>query len=366
MKKEASMSKNLFDIEDEVLLRYNGEGDEDTLVIPDGVKIIGSLAFRMKNYRFKKIIFPSSLEKIDAGAFNICNDIEEIIGCSNVKTINEFAFRGCSKLREIDIIGNVEIGTGAFLYCNNAVNGENKPLKAGVGTNVNDMIIDRDVLIEYVGDINNTTLVVPEGIRKISYYFFINGNSKLKFSKIILPNTLEEIERFAFSDLKTLEVVEGGKLKKIGKNAFQGCRNLKRITLAENAQIDEKAFQDCLSLADEDGMLIINNNLLAINTDEYFSKHHDSEKMTIVVPDNVKEIDGISINYPFDYLYFVITNNVQRINNAEFYVEGMEFIIVDHDSHKELGRRKFEYNNDFPMSDPNYDSFCNNPMHGII
>lgn len=91
--------KNDFLIYDngELLSKY--KGDEDTVMIPDGVKIIETGAFR--GCHMKNIIIPKGVTTIERCAFSLCNNLKAIKLPDGVTTINESAF---FSLRNIGVV----------------------------------------------------------------------------------------------------------------------------------------------------------------------------------------------------------------------------------------------------------------------
>ena len=87
----------IFEIEDDVLKKYNGEEEEVT--VPDGVKEIGKKAFE-GNKSIKKIILPDSVETISSCAFADCSNLEKVIitDQSRLETIGWASFKNCKKI----------------------------------------------------------------------------------------------------------------------------------------------------------------------------------------------------------------------------------------------------------------------------
>ena len=126
-----------FLVEGTVLVEYVGQDDE--VVVPEGVTEIGPQAFRGADV--EQVFLPSSLEKISRSAFEECRylssvDVPEGVtligaeafsGCESLesvrlpgslKRIEDSAFENCSSLDWVDIPEGVEwIGSGAFSWC---------------------------------------------------------------------------------------------------------------------------------------------------------------------------------------------------------------------------------------------------------
>ena len=74
-------------------------------------------------------------------------------------------------------------------------------------------------------------VVIPEGAKKIQKSMFFNCR---ELKNIYLPDTIEEIEDFAFADCVKLEEISfKGKtnLRKIGISAFENCKSLDKVDI---------------------------------------------------------------------------------------------------------------------------------------
>ncbi len=86
-----------FEIKNGVLKKYIAEPGETEVVIPDGVKKIGSSAFeRCKN--LKSITIPDSVTSIGESAFAECTNLKSIIIPDSVTSIGEDAFENCDNI----------------------------------------------------------------------------------------------------------------------------------------------------------------------------------------------------------------------------------------------------------------------------
>lgn len=71
------------------------------------------------------------------------------------------------------------------------------------------------------------TLIIPDGTKMI----FVEACRNCKFDKVVLPDSVEIIDKYAFSRSWNLKEVEGGKnVERIRDYAFFGCINLKHFT----------------------------------------------------------------------------------------------------------------------------------------
>ncbi len=94
---------------------YIGDNTITEVVIPEGVKTIGMYAFANLT-ALRSITLPSTLTKIQTGAFIGCTSLVEVkFNKNNLQFINQRAFEGCSKLASFDFSSIVAIGDAAFM-----------------------------------------------------------------------------------------------------------------------------------------------------------------------------------------------------------------------------------------------------------
>lgn len=103
----------------DTLVKYNG--DNETIVLPAGIRKIGFEAFG-KNEPGKSaletVILPDGLEEIGMSAFAFCDQLQFVNLPDSLIKIDDSAFWSCKKLTSIRIPETVEyIGLGAFEKC---------------------------------------------------------------------------------------------------------------------------------------------------------------------------------------------------------------------------------------------------------
>src|SRR5574344_1852825 len=94
---------NLFYTADRERIVY-GMGNAESIAIPEGVKIIGEMAFQKKK-KLKNVIFPSSLEEIEKDAFYDCDELDSIFIPVGVQSVCAYAFSECDKLKTVTFEG---------------------------------------------------------------------------------------------------------------------------------------------------------------------------------------------------------------------------------------------------------------------
>ena len=195
-----------FLIENDVLISYTG--NDEHVVIPDGVTKIGEGAFN-KNKTLVSVHIPDS-----------------------VTVIGEYAFNSCDKLKNVDIPSHLEsVGMSAF---SNTIWGKNHPTFISGTT-----LFGTGYAIGCV--------VIPDGVTKIGDNAF---SECMYLSSVHIPDTVTAIGENAFESCIQLFTISIPKsVSSIGKGAFSGCCNLSRITIPEGiTRIEDFTFHGCTYL----------------------------------------------------------------------------------------------------------------------
>ncbi|MDE5558431.1 MAG: leucine-rich repeat domain-containing protein [Ruminococcus sp.] len=238
------------------------------VVIPDSVTDIGMAAFGKCTY-LTKVNIPESVTVIPAGAFNGCMHLKEIVIPDSVQAIEWNAFDGCEKLENVTIPENLtDFGRNAFQ--GTAFTSEENGLLI-----INNVVVDGT---KCTGDI-----VIPDGVTKIgagAFELYLGENENL--ISVTLPDSVETIDEFAFSDCRNLERINiPENLKTINKCAFNNCRNLTgEIILPERVEyIGERTFNRCYNIT---GELILPKSVEYVG--DYAFSGTDLDTITVLNP----------------------------------------------------------------------------------
>ena len=225
--------------------------------------------------------------------------------------------------------------------------------------------IHNGVLVSYKGF--DEDLVIPEGIRSISYGAFCSKNKD--FRTITIPASLTDIQKSMFNDcrIQEINVAEGntryyskngllidkqnktlvwaysgseipadGSVISIGKMAFKGRADLESIVIPDTVkEIGEGAFQGCTKLKSVEGLGAItyignyvfsNCESLEIfvipNTVEGIGDYTFSDCLslqTIVIPNSVKKMGQYVFNECSGLAKVVLSSPITQINAGMFY-----------------------------------------------
>ena len=90
---------------------------ETSFTIPEGVEVIGEMAFRGKK-TLKNIIIANSVKEIEHDAFYDCDELDNVYVPAGVKVVRSYAFAECDKLKKITFAGTPEkVGRHTFDDC---------------------------------------------------------------------------------------------------------------------------------------------------------------------------------------------------------------------------------------------------------
>ncbi|MCR5120356.1 MAG: leucine-rich repeat protein [Lachnospiraceae bacterium] len=269
---------------------------EGMLVLP--VDLFAEVPFA-ENIELK---LPSTLTKIDTEAFYACKNLKTIVLPAGLKEISSTAFSN-SDLTSITIPSKVnKIGEDAFSNCKKLTTLKIKstdieilptihpPFKGCPLSNVNlpeGMISLPAEIFAGVIFAVGMDLKLPSTLKTIGNEAFFGAEN---LEKIILPDSMEKIGDYAFSETELSGITIPSKVKEIGEGAFRECKKLRTISV--NSAVLEKAgvglypsFSKCtVSRIDlSDDITVLPRGL--------FSNIVFIEDFTLVLPKNLTTIE---------------------------------------------------------------------------
>lgn len=254
-----------FLIDNGVILGYNGT-DED-VVIPEGVKEIGSYAF-LNNANIRSIFLPVGLETVQNGAFRNCTHLIRVCIPQSVTEIKDGAFSNCSDLEEVLLPQNeVALGNGVFDGCtglkqlvipegirklgNWALRGiehlESVCIASTVTYISSSAFSDCSEIKSFSVSDENNDYYSKDGVlfnKEMTNLIAFPPNRSGEYS---IPDTVRTISYGAFRNCKGLtKIVLNAGLTSIEGEAFSGCSNLTEIRLPDSlTHIGQNAFAKC-------------------------------------------------------------------------------------------------------------------------
>lgn len=176
----------------------NGIGDEvvaTTIVVPEiynnkPVKEVKNYAFSYRN-DIEKVVLPSSIDKIDEGAFFGCTSLNSIE--FSAATIGDDAFYNCNSLKKVYFNGKVDKWFDN-IYGNEVSNPMNYADELYViGSDNNYYNLNSNIVVD-----------IPNIVTHINKYGFYNMTHVIG---VVIPNSVTEIDEYAFKGNSALETI---------------------------------------------------------------------------------------------------------------------------------------------------------------
>ena len=229
--------------------------------------------------------------------FEKCTGLKEVILKNGILSVGEYVFKGCSSLESV-IFENValkKISVDMFSGCSAL-----------------------------------SSIALPDSVTEIEKYAFFETGLR----NIQLPEKLTLIGAYAFCNCKNLEQVQlPSQLKELGNGAFSSCENLAQIQLPSQLnKLGIDAFRDCTSLDKIDipaglkqieSATFCNTGLTSVTLHEGLTKiedwaFHDCLKLKkIRIPKSVTDIGGLALGIRYNR-----GNGAEEVIPGGFTVEG--------------------------------------------
>ncbi len=125
--------------------------------------------------------------------------------------------------------------------------------------------VDRDIVVDEddydrnkIPQYNHTIteIVVPDGVEEIQKYAFYNCTA---LEKVTLPDSVKYIQKYCFYGNESLKEIDLKKTQALGDYAFYGCTSLENIDLSGVFAMGESAFEGCTKLASANLTMLRNN-----------------------------------------------------------------------------------------------------------
>lgn len=183
-----------------------------SVLIPDGVRVIGEAAFSECD-GLTSLVLPNSLETVSPMLCQASKKLSEVYLPASVRDIGANAFENCTSLKTVNLCeGVATVGVNAFSFC--------KALEE---------------------------IRLPESLTGISEGIFHYCE---RLVRVVLPSRLTSLPQYAFGgcfSLETITIPDG--VTSLGLGCFGQCRALRAIELPEGlVALGDSAFVGCTSL----------------------------------------------------------------------------------------------------------------------
>lgn len=256
-----------------------------SLEIPEGVETIGAEAFMWCGNLYGNLKLPSTLKRIDGGAFaftSLKGELRLPDGLEYIDPGYYFVFQGCDFEGSMYLPESLEVlppigfprMTGKIIIPQKITSINDY---AFVGTGCSEVMF-HDGITEigceaFQGSSLSGELVLPPNLKKIRSTAFYNT----KISKIIFPDNLRILEPRVFSACKYLTgtVTLPKNVARIPIDCFSGCSGITGLVVPAGVElIDNNAFSGCSSIGSiicerEEPPLVCDNAFYGVNKDNF-------------------------------------------------------------------------------------------------
>lgn len=242
------------------------------------VKVIDLRAFEYNNDLIK-VTFSNGVTSIGNRVFFYCENLESVILPNSITSLGMQVFYKCSSLKTVSLPDKITI--------------------------IEDAMFD--------GCLNLTDIVIPDSVVEIDRSAFGDCTS---LTNIIIPKNVRGITDSSFrgcSALNSLTVAESNQFFSADENVLYDKNKNKLIYCLQTksgsftipnsvTEIDRFAFEDCVNLTN----IGIPDSVVSVG---WYSITNCSGLTEITIPESVKEIDGAGFGYNFN-LKTVIVNAI--------------------------------------------------------
>ncbi|MGN0346531.1 MAG: leucine-rich repeat domain-containing protein [Lachnospiraceae bacterium] len=232
-----------FQINNSTLVSYHG--DDEVVVIPDGITTIGANAFA-GNTNIRSVTVPEGVTAIEKGAFSGASKLQGISLPDSLRSIGDSAFDGCICLSAVSVgKGLNHLGNGVFSGCTSLsevqFDVDNETFLCSDHCIFNK---DKTILYQYLAGSPAQQYKIPDTIETIKEYAFWGCNH---LKDVFLSASMDEIGDYAFANCQNLETVTVHEpLQRIGMGAFANAKELRQIHLPVSVTgIHPSAFTGC-------------------------------------------------------------------------------------------------------------------------
>lgn len=178
---------------------------------------------------------------------------------------------------------------------------------------------DKFFLHAYLG--KDSVVTVPDGVVKISSYAFADAdNPNNTITKIILPDSVEDLEKVAFGYCTALKEIRWPENEELwmGSDIFEGCLSLEKISIPKNVtKLGTFKMPESLKTVEvPDDLVSIGDgsSCFYYETDDVMTRAFHSQTVRILTQNpTYKLIDGFMVNTKHKVALFYEARNQKRV-----------------------------------------------------
>lgn len=220
--------------------------------LPEGTKSIGDWAFKDCR-KIRTMTIPNSVTSLGSSAFSGCHDLQSLKLPEGLTEISDSLCQFCRSLKTVNIPKQVKrIKSYAFANCR---------------------LLSAITLPEGLEIIDNSAFAQFESGAIMGYQATKGRETYTRMTKIIIPSSVTQIGKYAFSSCDALNSVtfaKNSRLESVGEGAFAWCTHLRNINLPDSVhEIGDMAFHFCMALQKADfgnGLTHVGSNMFRYDT----------------------------------------------------------------------------------------------------
>ena len=312
--------------------RINGWENLKTVIIPEGVTVIGEQAF-MNCVNLTKVVIPDTVTEISYQAFAGCTRLVDIKLPDGVTRMGANSFDGAA-CYENQSDGDTYIGKYYYGYKGTMPDNANINIKDGTTgicdsafkncaglTNVTIPNSVRNIGSDTFGGCTGlTSVTIPNSVTSIDDYAFYGCTG---LTSVTIPNSVTSIGNEAFCVCTGLtSVTIPNNVTSIGNEAFYGCTGLTSVTIPNSVtSIDDHAFSRCTGLT----KIVVDENNAVYDSRNNCNAIIEKEANKLIIgckntsiPENITSIDDYAFYGCTGLTNITIPDSVMSIGYSTF------------------------------------------------
>jgi len=223
---------------------FNGCDSLKELSLPSSVLQIGEEVFKHCD-SMKRLFIPNSVKSIGKYSFDYCKSLEQITVPDSIVYVGENPFSGCDNLKQITSDSKKYIFKEGAFYSSNMKSLVFCISKNDCFTIPNSVIQICDYAFQGCSSLKQ--IIIPNIVKIIGNKTF---SRCFGLTNILLPNSVKEIGDSAFEGCESITKLSiPDSVSGLGKGTFQFCYSLVQIDIPDTiTEIGDGAFYECCSL----------------------------------------------------------------------------------------------------------------------